>query len=83
MNTATRQELKEKRRMKMVNLSAARGVLNTEGISLKENFHTLRPSQVEAIVQLAKESGYRKPRNANGSTGRYYFQALARKARIQ
>ena len=65
----------------MINLRAALPAFNSAGISLKDDFHTLRSSQVEVIVQLAKESGYRKPKNANGSTGRYYFAALQRAAR--
>lgn len=29
-------------------------------------------------AELARNSGYRKPRNANGSTGRYFFARMQR-----
>lgn len=34
-----------------------------------------------AMAELAREYGYRKPKNANGSTGRYFFQRLQREYR--
>ena len=61
-----------------VNLEHAMNVFNAEGIDIRANFYTLRASQVGVIVDLAKQSGYRRPKNANGSTGRYYFSALQR-----
>jgi hypothetical protein len=60
------------------NLSTAMTAFNTAGIDIHANFHTLSSSQVGVIVELAKDCGYRKPKNANGSTGRYYFAALKR-----
>lgn len=52
--------------------------LNKAGISLTADFHTLTSSQVEVLVDLAKALNYRKPKNANGSTARYCFDALRR-----
>ena len=67
----------------MIDIQSAQTAFNTAGISLKADFHTLRPDQVEIILDLAKRAGYRKPKNANGSTGRYYFQALVRRNRAE
>ena len=52
------------------------GRLNSEGISIQDDFHCLTSSQVDFLLILAKEQSYRKPANANGSTARMYFQAL-------
>ena len=60
------------------NLNAAMSAFNTAGIDRHANFHTLSSSQVGFIVELAKDCGYRKPKNANGSTGRYYFASIQR-----
>lgn len=62
----------------MIDLDTAKTAFNAAGISLDADFHTLASSQVDVIVDLAKRAGYRKPKNANGSTGRYYFEALVR-----
>ncbi len=32
----------------------------------------------EICADLAREYGYRKPKNANGSTGRYFFARMQR-----
>ncbi len=32
-------------------------------------------------AELAREYGYRKPKNANGSTGRYFFACMQRQWR--
>lgn len=44
------------------------------------DFHALSSAQVDRLVHWAKAYGYRKPKNANGSTARYFFQLLARHA---
>ena len=44
------------------------------------DFHALDSWQVGRVTAWASAYGYRKPRNANGSTGRYFFQLLARQA---
>jgi hypothetical protein len=61
-----------------VDLGAVDSEFNAAGIDLNDDFHTLRSSQVDIIVQLAKSQGYHKPKFANGSTGRCYFEALQR-----
>jgi len=65
----------------MVNYQNASLALNSAGIDLASDFFTLSFCQVSALVDLAKIQGYRKPKNANGSTARYYFAALQRAAR--
>ena len=49
------------------------------GIDLTANFFTLRSDEVAVIVEQARVWGYRKPKAANGSTGRYFFQLLKRR----
>lgn len=49
-------------------------------IPLGQEFCTLRSDVVCRIVDAAKAAGYRKPKNANGSTGRYFYALLNRRA---
>ena len=43
-------------------------------------YFELAHDQVLMIVDVAGEWGYRKPKNANGSRGRYFYDALVKKA---
>lgn len=45
-----------------------------------QNFFTLRTHQVHGLLDSAKEHGYRKSKNAPGSTGRMFHQHLSRLA---
>ena len=54
----------------------ARNLLRSKGISFKANFYTLRPSEVDRLLEVADMMHYRKPKNANGSRGRYFFAYL-------
>jgi len=38
----------------------------------RRDFHTLRFSEQELLGRMVEECGYRKPKNANGSTARYF-----------
>ena len=60
---------------------AAREALRLCKISVGADFHTLSSSQVEALLAEADRVKYRKPRNANGSRGRYFHDLLQRCAR--
>ena len=63
----------------------ARSLLAVCDIPRGADFFTLRFEQQDALASLAKRAGYRKPRNANGSTGRYfhaYLQRLAAKGEM-
>lgn len=60
----------------------AKQILSSIGIGVDADFHTLRSSQVERLLDEANKAKYRKPKNANGSRARYfcaYLQRLARK----
>jgi hypothetical protein len=48
------------------------------GIDIRNGnfFRDVSLSQSCFLAELAKEVGYRKPKNANGSTGRYFFEHL-------
>lgn len=60
------------------NLQAAMNAFNSAGIDIHADYHTLDSFQSVIIAELARHHGYRKPKNANGSTARYYFAALQR-----
>jgi len=44
------------------------------------DFHALSFGEQSELAGLAKQCRYRKPRNANGSTARYFAAYVARKA---
>jgi len=52
-------------------------------ISLEKDFFTLTHAEVQCVIDAADEVKYRKPKNANGSRGRYFFAAMQRAARRQ
>lgn len=52
----------------------ARELLASHGVPLDENYHKLSSTIVEGIVEAAKAYGYRKPKNANGSRARCFYE---------
>jgi len=44
------------------------------------DFHTLSFGEQSELAELAKQCGYRKPRNANGSRARYFAAYVVKKA---
>ena len=52
------------------------GCLNRLGIDPKASFFTLTNAQVCGLVEESKAQGYRRPKNANGSTARYFYARL-------
>ena len=56
----------------------ARAICNVFCIPLHRDFHTLNSQHVQNILDAARSRGYRKPRNANGSTARYFYAYLMR-----
>lgn len=52
----------------------ARELLRSHGVPLGEDFHRLPSSTVDKIVDAANEYRYRKPRNANGSRARCFYE---------
>jgi len=59
----------------------ARAVLASAEVALGQCFFTLYAWQVDALLVEADRVKYRKPRNANGSRGRYFHDRLQRLAR--
>jgi hypothetical protein len=59
----------------------ARATLQNLGLwPVQPDFHTLPASKVDALLAEADRVKYRKPRNANGSRGRYFYAMLCRRA---
>lgn len=52
--------------------------LRLQGIPFDDNFFALSSSQVGLVLEAVKKSGYRKRRDAPGSTARMYYQYLGR-----
>lgn len=52
-------------------------------ISPSQDFFTLNNSQVCDILEEADRVKYRKPKNANGSRARYFYQLMQRRSRIK
>jgi hypothetical protein len=48
------------------------------GINFKKDFHSLSSTHVSDLLAIAKMQGYKKPKTASGSTGRYYFEYLSK-----
>lgn len=52
-------------------------------IQLRRDFFTLSSSDVCRVLEAADAWKYRKPKNANGSRGRYFYALLNRAANRQ
>jgi len=61
----------------------AQATLKNMNIALGQDFHTLSLDQVDKLVAEAARVGYRKPKNANGSTARYFHDRLQRHATMK
>lgn len=59
---------------------AARECLHACGVDRTKDFHALHSSIVERLVEEARFFKYRAPKNANGSTARYFHAYLVRTA---
>jgi hypothetical protein len=64
----------------MLTRTEAREILARCHVPLGADYHKLDSDTVEYIVAMAKGYRYRKPRNANGSTARYFHAYLQRRA---
>lgn len=58
----------------------ARETLKAWNCAVGQDFHTLSTSQVEMVNAEADRVRYRRPRNANGSRARYFYQRIQRHA---
>lgn len=62
----------------MIRPDTARAILAR--CNANADFFTLPASTVAALLDFADTHRYRKPRNANGSRGRYWHAYLSRRA---
>lgn len=62
-----------------INLGQVLTEFNAAGIDIAADFFTLSLSDAGRLCEIAKSQHYRKPKNANGSTARYFFAAVQRK----
>ena len=56
----------------------AKAMLMADGMDFQQDFHALGSSAVQALADVAKLAGYRKSKNAPGSTVRMFYQYLSR-----
>jgi hypothetical protein len=56
----------------------AKSLLEAAGIDFRKDVFTIGSSDMNLVAETAKAAGYRKSKNAPGSTARMYFQYLAR-----
>lgn len=61
----------------------ARATLANLNIAVGQDFHTLKASQVDALLAEADRLKYQKPAHANGSRARYFHDRLQRRAQIK
>lgn len=61
----------------------AQAVLAAINAAIGQDFHTLTTSQIELVLEEADRVRYQRPRNANGSRARYFYQLLQRQAQRQ
>lgn len=57
---------------------AAKQLLKKAGVPMGRDSHTLSSSQMDVVVTTAKAVGYRKSKNAPGSTGRMFYEFVNR-----
>lgn len=63
-----------------VNAKAQNALQVLRSIGAAPSHHTLNPAQVDQLLDEARRVRYQKPKNANGSRGRYFYQKLQREA---
>ena len=66
--------------MTRLNRHDALNILGRLGMKPDSDFHALNSEQVDRLLAEADKAKYRKPRNANGSRGRYFHAYLIRSA---
>ena len=66
-------------RKKKLDHHEAKRLLEAEGIDFTRDYHaSVSMSQGNRIAEVARQAGYRKRKDAPGSTARMYFQYLSR-----
>lgn len=66
-------------RRKKPSACAVKRELRAQGIDFGADFHALSWSKKNLLADGAKQAGYRKSKNASGSTARMFFYCLVRK----
>ena len=56
----------------------ARALCSVFGIDPAQDWHAMPSAMKDAVLKAADARAYRKPKNANGSRGRYFAAFLAR-----
>jgi len=64
---------------KRVPACEAKRLLKARGVDFSKDYFTLRGSEVEIVLDVAKAAGYRKRKDAPGSKARMFYYYLARK----
>ena len=65
-------------RKKKISPHEAKQLIRSDGIDFSRDFFQLSSSEVQRVLEVAKLAGYRKSKNAPGSTARMYYQYLRR-----
>jgi hypothetical protein len=65
-------------RKKKISPHDAKRLLQSDDIDFRRDFHELSSSEVQRVLEIAALAGYRKRKDAPGSTARMYFQHLSR-----
>lgn len=65
-------------RKKKLDPRDAKQRLKAAGIDFGRDFHELSSSEVDQVLSVSRAAGYRKRRDAPGSTARMYYQYLKR-----
>jgi hypothetical protein len=65
-------------RKKKISPNEAKQLLQSDGVDFQRDFHELPSYEVQRILEIAKMTGYRKRKDAPGSTARMYYQYLSR-----
>lgn len=63
---------------KKIDPHEAKQRLEAAGVDFSRDFHALPSSQVDLVLNASRAAGYRKRKDAPGSTARMYFQRLSR-----
>ena len=61
-----------------ISINTAVELAGKAGLNLKKDFFQLSFFDVDKVLGIAKVYGYRKPKNANGSTARYFWAFMQR-----
>ncbi len=64
-----------------IDRSRAIRVLQMSNVPIGANFYALTVDQIMSLLAFADELKYRRPKNANGSRGRYFHEYMQRRAR--